>query len=48
MGYADNKVHAINLTGEFWHVLPLLDELGWRMLCALSDCNSGPATPRFS
>jgi len=36
------KVHDINLiaeyniAGEFWHVLPLLDELGLRVLCALS------------
>jgi len=25
-----------NIAGEFWHVLPLLDELGLRVLCALS------------
>jgi nitrogenase molybdenum-cofactor synthesis protein NifE len=36
------KVHDINLVGEyniageFWHVLPLLDELGLRVLCTLS------------
>ena len=36
------KVHDINLVGEyniageFWHVLPLLDELGVRVLCTLS------------
>ncbi len=36
------KVHDINLiaeyniAGEFWHVLPLLDELGLRVLCTLS------------
>ena len=36
------KVHDINLVGEyniageFWHVLPLLDELGIRVLCTLS------------
>jgi len=36
------KVHDINLIGEYniagelWHVLPLLDELGLRILCTLS------------
>lgn len=36
------KVHDINLigeyniAGEFWHILPLLDELGLRVLCTLS------------
>lgn len=36
------RVHAINLigefniAGEFWHVLPLLDELGLRVLCTLA------------
>jgi len=36
------KVHDINLigeyniAGEFWHVLPLFDELGIRVLCTLS------------
>ena len=36
------KVHDINLAGEyniageFWHVLPLFDELGLRVLCTLS------------
>ncbi len=36
------KVHDINLIGEYniagelWHVLPLLDELGLRVLCTLS------------
>ena len=36
------KVHDVNLIGEyniareFWHVLPLLDELGLRVLCTLS------------
>lgn len=36
------KVHDINLVGEyniageFWHVLPLFDELGIRVLCTLS------------
>ncbi|AJQ94889.1 nitrogenase molybdenum-iron protein, alpha and beta chains [Gynuella sunshinyii YC6258] len=39
---ADVTVHAVNLigeyniAGEFWHVLPLLDELGIRVLCTLS------------
>ncbi|WP_261832934.1 nitrogenase iron-molybdenum cofactor biosynthesis protein NifE [Amphritea atlantica] len=36
------KIHSVNLVGEyniageFWHVLPLLDELGIRVLCTLS------------
>ena len=36
------KVHDVNLigeyniAGEFWHVLPFLDELGLRILCTLS------------
>ncbi|MCG8314919.1 MAG: nitrogenase iron-molybdenum cofactor biosynthesis protein NifE [Pseudomonadales bacterium] len=36
------KVHDVNLigeyniAGEFWHVLPLLDKLGLRVLCTLS------------
>jgi len=36
------KIHNINLAGEyniageFWHVLPLFDELGIRVLCTLS------------
>ncbi|WP_424945073.1 nitrogenase iron-molybdenum cofactor biosynthesis protein NifE [Candidatus Thiosymbion oneisti] len=36
------KVHDValvgeyNIAGELWHVLPLLDELGLRVLCALS------------
>jgi nitrogenase molybdenum-cofactor synthesis protein NifE len=36
------RVHSINLigeyniAGEFWHVLPLLDELGLRVICTLS------------
>ncbi len=36
------KVHSVNLIGEYniagelWHVLPLLDELGLRVLCTLS------------
>lgn len=39
---ADIRVHDVNLigeyniAGEFWHVLPLLDELGLRVLCTLS------------
>ncbi len=38
----DIKIHDINLigeyniAGEFWHVLPLFDELGIRVLCTLS------------
>jgi nitrogenase molybdenum-cofactor synthesis protein NifE len=38
----DIKIHDVNLigeyniAGEFWHVLPLLDELGLRVLCTLS------------
>lgn len=38
----DHKVYDINLIGEYniagelWHVLPLLDELGLRVLCTLS------------
>ncbi len=38
----DIKIHDINLigeyniAGEFWHVLPLFDELGLRVLCTLS------------
>ncbi len=36
------KVHDVNLVGEYniagelWHVLPLLDHLGIRVLCTLS------------
>lgn len=36
------KIHDVNLVGEYniagelWHVLPLLDELGIRVLCTLS------------
>ncbi len=36
------KVHDVtlvgeyNIAGELWHVLPLLDELGLRVLCTLS------------
>ena len=39
---SDIKVHDVNLIGEYniagelWHVLPLLDELGIRVLCTLS------------
>ncbi|TNE76733.1 MAG: nitrogenase iron-molybdenum cofactor biosynthesis protein NifE [Gammaproteobacteria bacterium] len=39
---ANIKVHDVNLigeyniAGEFWYVLPLLDELGIRVLCTLS------------
>lgn len=38
----DIKVHDValvgeyNIAGELWHVLPLLDELGLRVLCTLS------------
>jgi nitrogenase molybdenum-cofactor synthesis protein NifE len=38
----DHKVYDVNLVGEYniagelWHVLPLLDELGLRVLCTLS------------
>jgi len=41
-GRPDIKIHDINLigeyniAGEFWHVLPLFDELGLRVLCTLS------------
>ncbi len=41
-GKQDIKVHDVNLIGEYniagelWHVLPLLDELGIRILCTLS------------
>jgi len=40
--HASMKIHDVNLVGEyniageFWHVLPLLDELGLRILCTLS------------
>jgi len=39
---AEIKIHDVNLigeyniAGEFWHVLPLFDELGLRILCTLS------------
>lgn len=31
-----NLVGEYNIAGEFWHVLPLLDEMGLRVLCTLS------------
>lgn len=31
-----NLIGEYNISGEFWHVLPLLDELGIRVLCTLS------------
>jgi len=31
-----NLVGEFNIAGEFWYVLPLLDELGIRVLCTLS------------
>lgn len=31
-----NLVGEYNIAGEFWHVLPLLDHLGIRVLCTLS------------
>ncbi|NPU93496.1 MAG: nitrogenase iron-molybdenum cofactor biosynthesis protein NifE [Gammaproteobacteria bacterium] len=31
-----NLVGEYNIAGEFWYVLPLLDELGLRVLCTLS------------
>jgi nitrogenase molybdenum-cofactor synthesis protein NifE len=31
-----NLVGEYNIAGEFWHVLPLFDELGLRILCTLS------------
>lgn len=31
-----NLVGEFNIAGEFWHVAPLLDELGIRVLCTLS------------
>ncbi|MEJ2396559.1 MAG: nitrogenase iron-molybdenum cofactor biosynthesis protein NifE [Candidatus Thiodiazotropha sp.] len=39
---AGHKIHDValvgeyNIAGELWHVLPLLDELGLRVLCTLS------------
>lgn len=34
--YDINFIGEYNIAGEFWHVLPLLDELGLRVLCTLS------------
>lgn len=34
--YDINLVGEYNIAGELWHVLPLLDELGIRVLCTLS------------
>ena len=34
--YDINLVGEYNIAGEFWHVLPLFDELGIRILCTLS------------
>jgi nitrogenase molybdenum-cofactor synthesis protein NifE len=34
--YSINLVGEYNIAGELWHVLPLLDELGIRVLCTLS------------
>ncbi|WP_242673770.1 nitrogenase iron-molybdenum cofactor biosynthesis protein NifE [Stutzerimonas kirkiae] len=31
-----NLIGEYNIAGEFWHVLPLFDELGLRVLCSLS------------
>ncbi len=31
-----NLIGEYNIAGEFWHILPLLDELGLRVLCTLS------------
>ena len=31
-----NLIGEYNIAGEFWHVLPLLDEMGLRVLCTLS------------
>ncbi|WP_287029293.1 nitrogenase iron-molybdenum cofactor biosynthesis protein NifE [Pseudomonas sp. UBA6310] len=31
-----NLIGEYNIAGEFWHVLPLLDELGLRVICTLS------------
>jgi len=31
-----HRVGEYNIAGELWHVLPLLDELGLRVLCTLS------------
>jgi len=34
--YSINLIGEYNIAGELWHVLPLLDELGIRVLCTLS------------
>ena len=34
--YDDNLIGEYNIAGEFWHVAPLFDELGLRILCTLS------------
>jgi nitrogenase molybdenum-cofactor synthesis protein NifE len=34
--YDVNLVGEYNIAGELWHVMPLLDELGLRVLCTLS------------
>lgn len=34
--YDINLIGEYNIAGELWHVLPLLDELGIRVLCTLS------------
>ncbi len=34
--YDVNLIGEYNIAGELWHVLPLLDELGIRVLCTLS------------
>ena len=34
--YDVNLIGEYNIAGEFWHVLPLFDELGLRILCTLS------------
>lgn len=34
--YDINLIGEYNIAGEFWQVLPLLDELGLRILCSLS------------
>ena len=35
-GHSIALIGEYNIAGEFWHVLPLLDELGVRVLCTLS------------
>ena len=34
--YDVNLIGEYNIAGEFWHVAPLFDELGLRILCTLS------------